>query len=265
MVQNRYRIGEYQISEFPDGRIWWTSHSGFAIQVGGPCYVLGNVLLIGDRCSQEIGFMKSEFLDYLKKLPLWNKTRYYCFSSSLMDTATGKHPCPERLQQLGRPHDAICSNTIMAGKSETYRMGRYQIAITSEGDITWKSYAGMYQIVQGSALIESNILFIGPKRGDPLEKSKREFLRTLQSRPKWNGTAFWCQGQALKPVIVDRKDSKYVPVAVSTQIIKKAERHFINRQKNLTKQIWSSVTAHCTKLTTVIRTKWIEKKKTFWD
>jgi hypothetical protein len=51
--QNKYRIDEYQISEFSDGRIWWTSHSGFAIQIGGPCYVLGNVLLIGDRRSEE--------------------------------------------------------------------------------------------------------------------------------------------------------------------------------------------------------------------
>ena len=72
--QNKYRIDEYQISEFSDGRIWWTSHSGFAIQIGGPCYVLGNVLLIGDRRSEENGFMKSEFLDYLKKLPLWIAT-----------------------------------------------------------------------------------------------------------------------------------------------------------------------------------------------
>jgi hypothetical protein len=112
--QNKYRIDEYQISEFSDGRIWWTSHSGFAIQIGGQCYVLGNVLLSGDRRSEENGFMKSEFLDYLKKLPLWNKTQYYWSSSSLMDTATGKHLDAERLQQLGYPHNAICTNTTMS-------------------------------------------------------------------------------------------------------------------------------------------------------
>lgn len=98
--QNKYRLNESQISELSDGRLWWNSHSGFAIQVGGPSYIFGNVLLIGDRCSEENGFMKSEFLDYLKKLPWWNKTQYYCLSSSLMDTATGRRLDPESLQQL---------------------------------------------------------------------------------------------------------------------------------------------------------------------
>jgi len=47
--QNRYRLNEYQISKMSDGRLWWTSHTGFAVQISGPCYIYGNVLLMGDR------------------------------------------------------------------------------------------------------------------------------------------------------------------------------------------------------------------------
>ena len=90
--QKRYQLNEYQISKMADGRLWWTSHAGFAVQIGGPCYIYGNVLLMGDRHDEENGFMKSEFLDYLKNLPLWDGTRYYCFSSAIMDTATGWSP-----------------------------------------------------------------------------------------------------------------------------------------------------------------------------
>ena len=122
--QNRYRLDEYQISELSDGRIWWTSHSGVAIQTGGPPYVLGYVLLIGGRRSEEKG----------------------------LDTTTGKQLEAKGLKELGHPHDAICSGT-MAGKPESFRLGRYQLSITTEGDIRRKSYAGMCQIVESSVLI----------------------------------------------------------------------------------------------------------------
>lgn len=98
--QSRYRLNEYQISKMPDGRLWWTSHTGFAIQIGGPCYTYGNVLLMGNSHNKENGYMKSEFLDYLKNLPLWNGSRYYCFSSAIMDTATGGHLSEARLQRF---------------------------------------------------------------------------------------------------------------------------------------------------------------------
>lgn len=60
-----YRLGEYRIREFGDGRLWWESHAGFGIQAGGPCYLWKQMLMMGAKCSEEIGFMKSEFLDSL--------------------------------------------------------------------------------------------------------------------------------------------------------------------------------------------------------
>ena len=259
---NRFRLNEYQISELPDGRLWWTSHSGFAIQVGGPCYIFGNVLLIGDPCSEESGFMKSEFLYDIKNLPLWNRTPYYCLSSALMDTATGKKIDADSLQQVVHPRDATGSAPIMAEKSENFQLGRYQISITTEGDTIWKSYTGMNQIVVGSVLVESDILFIGPKLCNAPEESKREFLRNLQSCPKWNRTVFWCRSKALRPVSTDKKKPKDVHAAVeSVGTSQHAEINFKNRQRKSPQQMWCYITATGAKWAESIKTKWDEKRK----
>ncbi|WP_148204131.1 hypothetical protein [Oleidesulfovibrio alaskensis] len=260
--QNRYRLNEYQISKMADGRLWWNSHTGFAIQIGGPCYIYGNVLLMGDRRGEENGFMKSEFLDYLKNFPLWNGTRYYCFSSAIMDTATGGHLSEERLQRLTRLPTAPDFDAIVDGKAETFKLGKYQISISIEGDIKWKSYSGISQIIEGSVLIESDILFIGPKLCDAPEKSKREFIHTLQSLPKWNRTTFWCRSLALQPVSTDKKRSAHV-VVKSAKILQPAEREFRNHQRKFVQEMWPHVTDVSAKWASRIRTKWIEKKKAF--
>ena len=265
--RNKYRLNEYQISELSDGRLWWNSHSGFAIQIGGPSYIFGNVLLIGDRCSEENGFMKSEFLDYLKKLPWWNRTQYYCLSSSLLDTATGRHIDSESLQQLAYPHDASSSDTIISGKCENFQLGRYQISIATEGDITWKSYFGMSQITVGSVSIESDILFLGPKlRGAP-EENKREFLRALRSFPEWNRTTFWCHNSAaLRSVSADRKKTKPVNVvAKSMRMPQQAERYFRIHQREYPKRVWTYINDFSAKWAEIIKTKWVDRKKEFWD
>ncbi len=94
-----YRLNEYRISEFGDGRLWWDAHSGFGSQIGGPCFVYGSILLIGTRCNEENGFLKLEFNGTLKKLPLWNRTRYFCFASTLLDVSSGRNTCEDQLQQ----------------------------------------------------------------------------------------------------------------------------------------------------------------------
>ena len=69
--KNVYRLNEYRISEFADGRLWWDTHSGFGTQIGGPCFVYGSILVIGTRSNEENGFLKLEFfgLDNIR-LPL---------------------------------------------------------------------------------------------------------------------------------------------------------------------------------------------------
>ena len=266
ITQNSYRLNEYQISEFAERRLWWTSHSGFALQIGGPCYIFGNILLIGDRCSEENGFMKSEFLDHLKKLPLWNKTHYYCLLSSLMSTATGRHLDAERFQKLAHLRNETCSDTVFTGKSEIFQLGRYQISIAPENDSKWESYAGINQIVGGSVLIESHILFLGPKRFNAPEESKREFLRALRAFPKWNRTAFWCRSASLRPVSTDKEESRSVHVsAESMRIPQQAEEYLKNHQREYSQQMWSCITYYSAKWAEKVKINWLQKKKYFWN
>jgi hypothetical protein len=183
-----------------------------------------------------------------------------------MDTVTGKHIDADSLQKVAPPLDATGSDTIMAGKSENFQLGRYQISITTEGVTIWKSYTGMNQIVVGSVLVESDILFIGPKLCNAPEESKREFLCNLQSFPKWNRTVFWCRSIALRPVSTDKKKSKDVHVAVeSVRIPQQAEMHSKNHQREYSQQMWCYITAYSAKWAEKIKTKWVEKKKEFWN
>ena len=156
-------------------------------------------------------------------------------------------------------HTAPGFDAIVDGKAETFKLGKYQISISIEGDIKWKSYSGISQIIEGPVLIESDILFIGPKRCDAPEKNKREFIRTLQSLPKWNRTTFWCRSLALQPVSTDKKKSIHVAVE-RARILQPAERDVRNHQRKFVQEMWPYVTGVSAKWALKIWTKWIEKK-----
>lgn len=155
---------------------------------------------MGARCREENGFLYSEFLDYIKKFPLWNRTKYYCLSSALLDTATGRIPSEKRLRQLSVLRYTTSLDSIVSVNVEAFRLGSYQISITSGGDINWKTYSSIQQIIGGPVLIESGILFIGPKSCDAAQEKKQEFLSTLRALPQWHRTTFWSRGMALKLV-----------------------------------------------------------------
>jgi hypothetical protein len=73
--KNRYRLGEYQITEYEDGSLWWNAHHGFAEQQSGRCFTYEDILMFGEFIDKEDGFLKREFLQGLKKLSIWNKTK----------------------------------------------------------------------------------------------------------------------------------------------------------------------------------------------
>jgi hypothetical protein len=83
-----YRLGEYRIIEYENGLLRWETHSHFGVQRSGKCFILGNVLIIGNWSHEEIGYLKLEFFEQLQKLPVWTKTRYYCYAFELLDVVT---------------------------------------------------------------------------------------------------------------------------------------------------------------------------------
>ena len=90
MEETFYRLAEYQIILKSSGEIQWKAHSGFAGTKSGKCFIEGEVLFIGPSEKEEMGFLKSEFLDYLKQFPRWDKTKYYCPSYTLYASKGGR-------------------------------------------------------------------------------------------------------------------------------------------------------------------------------
>ncbi len=83
MEERSYRLAQYEIILKGSGEIWWKAHGGFADARSGTCFIEGNVLFIGPSEVNRHGFLKNEFLNYLKELPEWNRTKYYCSSYTL--------------------------------------------------------------------------------------------------------------------------------------------------------------------------------------
>ncbi len=83
MKERSYRLGHYEIIVENNGGICWKAHRGFADRESGKCFIEGNVLFIGPGEETEPGFLKNEFLEYLRQFPQWDRTKYYCPSYML--------------------------------------------------------------------------------------------------------------------------------------------------------------------------------------
>jgi len=213
-----YRLGEYRIQEFGDGRLWWESHAGFGIQVGGPCYLWDQMLLMGAKRSEKIGFLKSEFLDSLKKLPRWRKTRFYCPASALLEVPH-THPARETNLMRKRPgssHPRSNLESVGIDKPVCFRLGHYRLAITPGGGLRWHGSGGGHRIISGPVVIESDILFLCGRVEEETRQDKRAFLSALQGLPIWDRTTFWCRSLALKSVATaDKQVSCPIPTAAT--------------------------------------------------
>ena len=105
MKERSYRLAQYEIILESNGGIWWKAHGGFADTKSGKCFIEGNVLFIGPSEENEPGFLKREFLEYLKQFPQWDMTTYYCPSYTLYACKGG------RVRDVVQQHDGGRYNT----------------------------------------------------------------------------------------------------------------------------------------------------------
>ena len=89
MESKSYRLAQYCIKEKSNGEIWWETHGGLGSLKKGKCFIQGDILFIGPSESEEAGFLKREFLEKLRRLPQWTKTKYYCSRYSIHECSTG--------------------------------------------------------------------------------------------------------------------------------------------------------------------------------
>lgn len=199
-IKASYRLRSYRITEYETGVLWWETHFDFGKQRSGECFIQGNILIIKPWSDEKDGLLIGEFLGQLKKLPVWDKTLYYCFASELLDIKTGRKPTADRFT-----HWSSRINTQQPETEElnslppgSCRIDRYRITINDDRTISWQTSKGIDRIIGGQGLIESGILFLGPMVGGEVEEKKQEFLYRLSRLPQWTSTRVWCRYSALR-------------------------------------------------------------------
>ena len=195
-----YRLGEYLITEIDNVLISWERHAAVAEQLSGKCFIHGNVLIIGNCSHQETGYLIGEFIGQLEKLPVWNKTRYFCLASSLLDTGTAQKLTNDFLEKHLSSVNTSSTDLKPAVilESGTFRLGQYRITVSADGDVYWQTYEGLNKIAGGRCIIESALLFIGSREYEKEGQSKQEFLSKLAQLPQWDKTMAWSHSEVLR-------------------------------------------------------------------
>lgn len=254
-----YRLKDYRIYEFANGRLWWEGHSGFGSQISGPCYIWGNILVIGAQRGKEAGFLISEFLDSLRKHSDWQKTRYYCFASALRDVTTGQVVIEDRLAQKKPTPGEPAADAILFKEHGSFRLGRYQVNVAIDRTIRWKSSGGAHQMISGPAFIESDILFFGSGEIDDEKTTKREFLSTLRKLPEWDQTTLWCRSLSLKAVSKEERAALPPSVRKSVTFSQKKTKSTGNRHWDSAKRLWPRLVYVYNASVDVVRTRRLQK------
>jgi hypothetical protein len=190
-----YRLGEYRITDYENGRLSWERHVDFGVQRSGDGYLLGGALILGPGGPEENGFLIGEFLDRLKKLPVWHKTRFYCHASELLEVATGRRLTEDFLNRIS---SLVEKKAPMGLKPGMFRLGRYRIIVTAGNDVLWQTVGGVNRVVGGPGRIESGLLILGSQEVDEEGPKKRDFLHKLDQLPQWEETQVWCLESVLR-------------------------------------------------------------------
>ncbi len=201
--ENIYRLGECRITEYENGLLQWEKLFNFGVQRSGKCFILGNILILGNWSHEESGYLQLEFSELLQKLPIWDRTLYYCFSSELLGVSTGQSLTNDFLERYIALTRGTGSKPLMNMSPGMFRLGRYQITIDDNGKVSWQTYEGLDRVVGGQCAVESGLLLIGPQEHDDIYQRKREFIGKLNRLPKWDKSMAWCRGLVLRPCHVE--------------------------------------------------------------
>lgn len=83
-----YRLAHYKIIDNERGGLWWKTYAGLGRLKSGTCFLEGDILFIGHPENEEAG-ARRKFVEHLRQLPKWEKTKYYCFRYTLQTCNPG--------------------------------------------------------------------------------------------------------------------------------------------------------------------------------
>jgi len=118
-MMKSYRLAEYEITE-RYGEIWWKAHAGFGTTRAGKCFIEGNILFLAPHCEvDEATLLKNEFLQYLRKLPKWDRTKFYCTRFEIHECSTASILKKHRPSRMALPRaQTIPHADIKQGNAE---------------------------------------------------------------------------------------------------------------------------------------------------
>jgi len=203
-----YKLNDYKIIEYNTGQLVWEAHFGFGEIQKGWCYKIGSILFLCSTENYQVGFLKGEFLDDLRKYPKWDKTKFYCISVDIRNCKNGKSVTKDEMMLWAHIHqsieqikihriaDKILSDSASDGRvieNSAYRLYGYEIIVENDGQIISKKFSGSNSVTHGKCFILENILFIRPQKSKPSKFTKTQFYSNLRQLPIWDQTEYFAK------------------------------------------------------------------------
>ncbi len=208
--ETEYRLGEFILIERSSVLLTWVLQYPMGVQRSGKCYVIGNILVILPWDRHGPGYLRMEFHDHLMKLPIWHKTTFYCFASSLRQVIVGGALTNDQVEQLAvNAINLDSSKTIEPGN---FRLGRYKIIAGDNNTFTWRAIGSSNRIMCGTCFIESGILLLDSKKKELDEVTRRLFYSELKLLPPWNKTPAWGHAGSIRGCKESKHDNVFYEV-----------------------------------------------------
>ncbi|MFH1137298.1 MAG: hypothetical protein V1816_14605 [Pseudomonadota bacterium] len=173
--QKTYRLHDYKIIEQGETTVQWEKYSDFGVQQSGPCFVNGDILIIGRPSNEEIGLLIGEFQEQLEKSPPWTRTKYYCREDAITGWSTQKPRDHRKSPSLNHP---------CPGK---FRLGPHLIEVQANNMIGWRAYLGNGRVGRGRGEMGGGVLFLTEQTFED-NQDRKQFQRELKSLPVWSFT-----------------------------------------------------------------------------
>ena len=196
MHQTEYRLGEYILIEHSHILLTWLLQYPMGAQRSGKCYVVGNILVILPWYRHDPGYLRMEFHNYSKKLPVWHKTTFYSFASSLHQVISGRALTNDMIELLAV--NAINLDFTKNTEPGTFRLGRYRIKADNDSTITWQTLGLNNRVLSGSCFLDSGILLLGPTTEESNPVIRKSFYSELKLLPEWNKTIAWGYAETIR-------------------------------------------------------------------
>lgn len=194
--ERKYRLVEFILTEHEGVFLTWMTHMAFGCQRSGKCLILGNILIVFPLDGEEPGYLKLEFHMKQMKLPVWNSTKYYCFAPNLRHAGIEKSLTKHVVEQISA--NKITQETVKITGPSAFRLGRRKISVDENSVLSWQAISELNKIIGGTCIIESGILFLGPKKVELLDEGQsRLFYASLKMLSPWAKTIAWGHHESL--------------------------------------------------------------------